>query len=628
LRRLLLVLFAALLIFAFVPPKPAKAMDMSYFGVNEHPYRYTDYAALIDQMAASQIKWVRFSVEWNNIEPSKGVHPADVMAKIDDIVNRLTAKGIQIEWVLGYTAEWATSCTSCTWPDDTRYKPADWADWENFVTYITGRYKGIIHYWEVWNEQDLSGFWKSSIDDYYTLLQKAYAKIKATDSTNSVLLGGMALSTGYGLGTWFDSLMGVIGANNVPFDIINYHSYGDSRVQVSRYNGTMDVINKYSSSLAGIPIWITETGLTSSNGTTEYQKADYVDQVYLLNKRWPNIFKVFWYNYRDKNTGNPVEDNYGLTAQDLTPFKALYHYQALNGAESVFGSQPESALTLYVNQAPSDSGVTFNADGTMTIATNKYAYFKVNDQWLFDTNEGVDPSVQIEVTYLDSSPVSGTKWSMQYDGQLSNFQAAPAVNYTNTGTWKTKIYSNSDLHDIKFANRQFLGSDFRLAANGAPLTVSKVVVKKRTDRADIQLKSTNRYTLVEQITSTDPSQEAYSAWTTIGGREAREILGNSNFIYLRVSDGFARAGDTNLTINVTYYDSGTDKILVQYNAIGNVYKPLPINKTNTNTWLTQSFAVTDANLTNALSYFCDIRIGNYWDANGAPEYISKVEIIK
>jgi hypothetical protein len=335
-------------------------MDMNYFGMNEHLYRYTDYAALIDQMAASQIKWVRFSVEWNNIEPSKGVHPADVMAKIDDIVNRLTAKGIQIEWVLGYTAEWATSCTSCTWPDDTRYKPANWADWESFVTYINGRYKGKIHYWEVWNEQDLSGFWKSSINDYYTLLQKAYAKIKATDSTNNVLLGGI-------------------------------------------YNGTMDVINKYSSSLAGKPIWITETGLTSSNGTTEYQKADYVDQAYLLGKRWPNIAKVFWYNYRDTTIGNPVEDNYGLTANNLTPFKALYHYQALNGAESVFANVPESALTLYVNQAPSDNGVTFNVDGTMTIATNKYAYFKVNDQWLFNTNEGVDPSVQIEVTYLDSS---------------------------------------------------------------------------------------------------------------------------------------------------------------------------------------------------------------------------------
>ncbi|MGG1555587.1 hypothetical protein [Paenibacillus ferrarius] len=600
-----------------LPLNQANAIDSDYFGVNDPLQRYTtDYTTEINQIADSQIQWIRISPEWGRIETAKGVYDTAYLNQLDNMVNQLTAKGIHIVWILCYTAPWASSMPGAPSPDIARYKPANWADWESYVHFLTTRYQGEINYWEVWNEQDSLGFWKSSIDDYNTLLQKAYTGVKATDSSNTVLLGGLALSS-YGLGTWFDSLMSK-GAGNY-FDIINYHAYGASPLLVSKYNGMMDIVNKYSATLGSKPIWITETGY-SSMGTNEYQKADYSDQVYAMNKRWPNVAKTFWYNYRDTNTSNVKEDNFGLVAKNLSPLKALYHFQALNGAESFFGAQVENALTLFMNTSPADSGVT-SYGSYIQVSPNKYAYFRLNDQWLYDTNDGLDTTATIEVTYLDSG--SGS-WQLQYDGQGGAYTTMAKVYVGNTGGWKTQTYT---LNDIKFANRQNSSSDFRIYADNNGLkSFSKVTVRKQSNHAKVILKNVNNYTLIEQVQSSDPTKEPYTTVETIGGVEARKISGDNKYFYFQVSDGFARTGDAQLTIKVSYYDSGTDTILIQYNALNAIYKPLHIVKTGTNTWKEAAFMITDANFRNLQNNASDFRIGNDYD--GSVEYIRSVEVIK
>ncbi|WP_164716400.1 cellulase family glycosylhydrolase [Paenibacillus whitsoniae] len=179
-----------------LPLNQANAIDSDYFGVNDPLQRYTtDYTTEINQIADSQIQWIRISPEWGRIETAKGVYDTAYLNQLDNMVNQLTAKGIHIVWILCYTAPWASSMPGAPSPDIARYKPANWVDWESYVNFITTRYQGKIQYWEVWNEQDSLGFWKSSIDDYNTLLQKAYTGVKATDSSNTVLLGGLALSS-------------------------------------------------------------------------------------------------------------------------------------------------------------------------------------------------------------------------------------------------------------------------------------------------------------------------------------------------------------------------------------------------------------------------------------------------
>lgn len=610
--------------FSAIKAPGALAFDTDYIGIVDGPLQYTDYLENCDRIIASGAKWTRIGMTWNSIETSKGVYNSANLAKLDAAIDKLYQAGVNDVFILAYTANWASSMPSD--PYANRYKPANWSDWEDFVSFVTNRYKGKIKYWEVWNEPDHPSFWKSSIADYETLLEKAYAKVKETDATNTVLLGGLALYDGttftYGLGTFFDTLMGM-GAGNY-FDITNYHSYGKTTNMIAEYNGMMDVINKYS--IQGKPVWITEMGITT---TDDYYKGDMVDQIYQLNKTLlPNVSKIFWYNYRDTVTGNSSEDNYGLVNNDLTTTHAYYNYQALNGAASNFAVQlnqasyAANALTLYYVPATSGDGSYVVNYGTYAvIPKSTYMYFRINDNWLYDTNGGLDCSGYVDITYLDS----GTgNFYLQYDGTGNSYTSVTFAR-TNTGQYKTVTAA---LTDLKYANRQNNQADFRISAGGSnDLNISSVVVRKESMVGRCILDTNNRYKYLQQYITTDPNQEAYTTTATMGGIACRQI-GNTNnkYFYMQAASALSPESNTNVTIRVKYYDAGTDKITVQYCSTANTYKGVNIQKTNTNTWIWKDLVIADAKFNKAQSYNSDFRIGNGYD--GSYEYIAAVEVIK
>lgn len=612
-------LLALLLVCSLLPAVPARAMDDSFLGYNEHLQGYGDYQQLIDQIEASGVKWIRLSIGWGGIETSKNSYNSALLAKWDDIVNRLNERGIQILGVLCYTAPWASSAPETAEGRD-KYKPANWADWDSYVQFLANRYNGKINYWEVWNEPDHASFWKSSVDDYYTMLQRSYGILKGVNPSNKVLNGGLAMTNGttasYGLGTWFDTLMGK-GAG-AYFDIISYHAYGEMQALTNQHKGMMDIVNKYPAALSGKKIWITETGFPSS-GSAEYRKANFVDMAYRLNKRLPNVERMFWYVFRNTATGNAREDSFGLVDQSRNPLKAYYHYRALNGAGADWSGIPDSAAVLTLNEEQHDSGVTNEGNNKRVVAT-RYMYFKVNDQWLYDSNGGLDSEVRIEVTYLDAGTGA---WSVHYDAASDAYKSAGSVTRTGTGTWKTKVFT---ITDGRFANRQNVFTDFRISAGSQDLVVSEVVIRKEPSIARVLLKGTNAYKEMEQVQESNPANEGYTTAVTIGGAEARRISGSGKYFYFQVGDGFAQPTDSALSIGISYYDSGTDKIRLEYNAAANAYKQLLITKTGTNTWKYIRFELTDASFANKENYYSDFRIGSNGD--GSDEYIRMVEVLK
>lgn len=176
----------------------AKADDaaMDFYGIHTALHRYNDYEASIDEIIASGVKWIHLGADWGSLQTAPGAGPdynpskwnmTDVM-KFDAIVNRLSASGVSMVWTLGFTAPWASSMPGS--PNATRYPPApaNWSDWNAFVSVITNRYKGKIKHWEVWNEPDLSGFWLGSVAQYHELLMRASQEIRATDASNKSLV--------------------------------------------------------------------------------------------------------------------------------------------------------------------------------------------------------------------------------------------------------------------------------------------------------------------------------------------------------------------------------------------------------------------------------------------------------
>ncbi len=104
----------------------------------------------------------------------------------------------------------------------------------------------------------------------------------------------------------------------------------------------------------------------------------------------------------------------------------------------------------------------------------RFLYFTIADGYMMD---GKQP-VEVVVDYLDEGTGS---FSLAYDSWDETaaikgaFKDTPPVTRTGTGEWKTHIFR---LEDARFANREHLGADFRLFAEGEEdLKVRRVEVR-------------------------------------------------------------------------------------------------------------------------------------------------------
>lgn len=620
---------------AFLCPLASLRADqaaMHEFGVAARPQSYADHSLYCDHLIASGVKWVRIAPEWGSIETAKGQYNAAYLAKLDAIVDRLHAADVSVLWILCYTAPWASSRPDLVWPAITRHKPQNWADWEDYVAFITSRYADKITHWEVWNEPDHGGFWKDSVADYHELLRRAHLKIKAASPANTVLLGGLAMTAGsgsgdsFGLGTFLDQLLaldqpGTTGPSRA-FDVFNYHAYGDYARHVRMHAGMRDVIEKHG--LHARPVWITETGYsTQGDPAKEALKADMVDQIHLGNLLWPDVERAFWHCYHNPATGNANEDNFGLMTNNLTPIPAFYHYQALGGAETDFALQTAhpsltpTLRTLHHHIPSGGDGSHVFADGDdRVVPATRYMYFRVADAWLFDGNGGLDEQVELDITFLD---VGTGNFSVQYDSAANAYRGV-TVPRTGTGQWKTVTLA---LDDVKFANRQNGQCDFRLYAGASlPLKVRGVAVRKRLNPAVAVLGAQPRGKLIEFADT--QTGDGVAPAGNIGGAECRVITADNRYLYFRVGDAFARSGNPRLDVAITFWDAGLDRLVLQYNAPGSAHKGASIWKTDTHAWRTVVVELNDADFTNAQNYNADFRLSNGWD--GTEEHIRKVEV--
>lgn len=625
-RFILTIILLAGIALGPTAPLRGDSVMLDKYGINTQMLWYSDTMEIVDEIIASGIKWVRITPGWETIETAQDTYNWTYVNKVDDVIEELTAHGVNIVWTLGFTPAWASSAPGGTgYPANSRYRPTNWSDWEDFVTWVTDRYDGKVFYWEVWNEQDSQNFWKSSVADYRTLLEKASVKIRASNASNVVLIGGMT-------GTGYTFLSNLVNSSSVAdtFDVINYHTYADSPGMVSTYKQFMGVAN--SKGFADKPVWVTELGYTTSGDSSlERSKAEHLEQAYVTHFSMPDVERIFLYVYRNTTTSNSFEDNFGLETHAQSPLPAFSHFQAADGAESDFATQdayPAEAgdrLTLtYVDAASGDGVVQDHAtlSGVKVIPVGGYMYYRVNDNWIYDGNNGLDDAVILEVTYWDDG---SAPWILQYQSQSSNTQAIMGYR-TNTQAWKTESFQ---LDDIKFANGQNYSADFRLFAGGSlPLNVARVTMRRDMETAAVVLKTNNLGRLLEHVLDTNSSSNAYNAVTTIGGRECRMIPDKSKYFYFKVCDGLIRPTlTTQVAVRLHYYDQGTDNLTIQYvsTTSGGAYvNATPLTKTNTGQWLTHTFLLDDAKFDNSKSWGSDFRI--YSGIDNSPEYIEKVEV--
>ena len=183
---------------------PAEAIDVA-FGTGIEIFLGEDIAAIVSQVTELGVDWVKFTVDWRDVEASQG----DLqLAAVDEAVNAFDAAGLMIMLTLIGSPEWATpSATELALEQNNSIPPDDLSDFGEFAGALATRYAGQVDAYEIWSEPNLRINWMTpnvtQRDDgfpdarlateitYVDLLEAAYDAIKAADAEAWVITAGL-----------------------------------------------------------------------------------------------------------------------------------------------------------------------------------------------------------------------------------------------------------------------------------------------------------------------------------------------------------------------------------------------------------------------------------------------------
>jgi hypothetical protein len=220
----------------------------SPYGVSAHVTRAQEFptrATAFEHIRGAGIACVRSDFDWSSVQPDAGTWTFD---HLDAALDDAEKAGIQLLPILAYSTRFANPA----------HEHLD--AWKTYVQKVVERYQSRIPVWEVWNEQNIPGFWKEPDPAaYLTLLKASYETIKAVNPKLQVAVGGYA-----GVPTNYIDRLYLAGAKPC-FDIMNVHPYSHPGMPEATLEasiaGLRAIMAKHGD--AGKKIWFTEIGWPS-----------------------------------------------------------------------------------------------------------------------------------------------------------------------------------------------------------------------------------------------------------------------------------------------------------------------------------------------------------------------------
>jgi hypothetical protein len=165
---------------------------------DEHPL---SVAKRLDQLSATGAKWALLAPDWGRIEQEKGKYDWNTPShRFDDVVNGMVSRKIApVIQIYGGNRLYMPAG-----PDPNKRPLADAAlllgdpevrqAWHRFLEALVRRYQGQVRFWEIWNEPNYVGFWKTptSIEDYGRLVKAAAGVVKRVQPEAVILAGSTA----------------------------------------------------------------------------------------------------------------------------------------------------------------------------------------------------------------------------------------------------------------------------------------------------------------------------------------------------------------------------------------------------------------------------------------------------
>lgn len=309
----------------------------------------------LDGIKASGASWIRFDLNWANVQPSNA-HDYQ-WSQYDHLVAASRARDIKMLVIVDYTPAWAR-LKQCNSSD--KCQPANPDQYAAFTAAASKRYAPLgVHNWEIWNEPNNPNFWQpaSSPSQYVQLLKKAYLAIRGQDSTALIITGGLSpQSTAGSAYSPIDFLKGLYAQDGKNyFDGVGDHPYTFPLSPSSNAHQAWDQMANQKNGLRQImvsngdtskKIWITEFGApTGGPGTVatiqnlnlsqhpfvvgEPLQARILSDATQFYQGYDWVGPFFVYSYQDTGTDQSTNENFfGLIRSDGTQKPAYTVFKA------------------------------------------------------------------------------------------------------------------------------------------------------------------------------------------------------------------------------------------------------------------------------------------------------------
>ncbi|HZT22163.1 MAG TPA: hypothetical protein VFB55_04575 [Verrucomicrobiae bacterium] len=294
------------------------------------------------------------NVRWNQLEPQSNVWNFTHFDACTNIVLS-NEPNCKILYTLGQTPTWAalnTNTPQAAYGAGASSEPADMSTWSNYVFTVATRYKGVIQYYEIWNEADAPNFYSGAISNMVTMAQIARAVLTNIDPTikivgPAVTLGGLA---------WLEQF---IQAGGPPPDIVSFHNYMASQPEASlgEIAGLRDVLSRYPV-WSALPVWCTEGAPAA--GASNQENMGIASRAYL-----------FWWTQN-------VQD-YCWATWDSTLANVQLSLNPPSSAPSPAGIAYSNTANWLVGAQMADK--TIDSNGTWVVALQRLGFTNAHVLW-------------------------------------------------------------------------------------------------------------------------------------------------------------------------------------------------------------------------------------------------------
>jgi hypothetical protein len=323
-----------------LPKNASVNIPDDFFGmVHAGRTRTAEEYALLDEMGVS---WILNTFYWNSIERERGTFN---FTGNDAFVDMAISEGKKVLVVLGYQADWL-------YPDGkskSYISPENIPHFLNFVEETVRHFQGRVSAWSIWNEPNISRFWKGPRKDFFELTRQTAQRIRETDP-DAYIIGGVFVRSPDG----FIKAMHKAGAME-NLDALAFHPYAlNPRGAMLVYNDFLGVLSRIN--FTG-PVWITEAGFPTGGWyptkvSLEEQPSYVVKTIVGAAARGARA--LLWYEMFDSQNEGQAGANsrdserfFGLAYPDYSRKNAAWAYVLL--ARYLPGSRYTAELPLREN---------------------------------------------------------------------------------------------------------------------------------------------------------------------------------------------------------------------------------------------------------------------------------------